>query len=165
MAYNLNFLKNIEGTNINVPKMKNVLLCPKASLNMYRNMLQLALEKNLEDFYGSPLQMVSQVQNQMSSFVQNSSLMSRYDGGVPYISPVEAWINEACQSNPSPWHQFQVFQVHTVIQRSFPILMQILVGIQLIMNVILLWNVSKDKGKGPGMDCLLSWLHWWYDFT
>ena len=54
IANSFKFLKNIEGTNINVPKMKNVLLCPKECLNKYKNMLQLALKKTPKDFYGSP---------------------------------------------------------------------------------------------------------------
>ena len=64
-------------------------------------MLELALEKTPKYFYGSPLQMVSQVQNQMTKFVSISSSMTMYDGIGPYISPVKAWINEACKSNSS----------------------------------------------------------------
>ena len=94
IADSFKILKNIEGTNINVPKMKNVLLCTKEYLKRYRNMLQLALEKTLEDFYGSPWQMASQVQNQMTSLMQNYFSIPMYDGGGPYKSLVEAWISE-----------------------------------------------------------------------
>ena len=87
-----------------------------------------------------------------------------YDGGVPYISPVEAWSNEACQSNPSPWHQFQVFQVLRMVQFPFLTQIEMLVCTQHIIDEILSWIASKDKGKITFMNCLLRWLHWWYDY-
>ena len=87
-----------------------------------------------------------------------------YDGGVPYISLVEAWINKACQSNASSWHQFQVFQVPRVVQFPFLTQIKILVHTQHIIDEVLSWIALKNKGKITGMNCLLRWLHWWYDY-
>ena len=88
-----------------------------------------------------------------------------YDEGVPYISPLEAWINEACQRNASPWHRFQVFQVLKKVW--FPALVKRKVPIQTehIINEVFSWIMLKDKGNMIGMNFLLKWLHWWYDFT
>ena len=88
-----------------------------------------------------------------------------YDEGDPYISPLEAWINEACQSNASPWHQFQVFQVLKKVRFPALVKIKILVQTQHIINEVLSWITLKDKGKMACMNCLLKWLHWWYDFT
>ena len=101
----------------------------------------------------------------MGKFQEEFFLEDMYDEGVPYISPLEAWINKACQSNPFPWHQFQVFQVHRVIQFPFLTHIKILVPTQHIVDEVLSWIASNDKGKISGMNCLLRWLHWWYDFT
>ena len=88
-----------------------------------------------------------------------------YDGDGPYISPIEAWINKACQSDASLWHQFQVFHMLRKVQFPSLIHMKILVCTQHIIDKVLSWIALKDKGKISGMDCLLRWLHWWYDFT
>ena len=88
-----------------------------------------------------------------------------YDGGIQYIKPLEEWIDKACQSDASPWKQFQVFQV--LKKAWFPALIKIkiLVQTQHIINEVLSWIILKDKGKMTCMNCLLRWLHWWYDFT
>ena len=88
-----------------------------------------------------------------------------YDGGVPYIISLGEWINKDCQSSASPWHQFQVYQVLKKVW--FPPLAKtkILVQTQHIINEVLSWITLKDKGKMTGMNRLLKWLHWWYDFT
>ena len=36
---------------------------------------------------------------------------------------------------------------------------------QHIIDEVLAWITLKDKGKTSGMNYLLKWLHWWYDFT
>ena len=88
-----------------------------------------------------------------------------YDGGVPYISLIEAWINKACQSDASPRNRFHVFQVLKKVQ--FPALVQtkILVRTEHIIDDVLSCIALKGKGKISCMNCLLIWLHWWYDFT
>ena len=70
-----------------------------------------------------------------------------YDGGVPYISPLEEWINKACQSGASPWHRFQVFQVLKKVRFSALVKIKILVQTQHIINEVLSWITLKDKGK------------------
>ena len=60
-----------------------------------------------------------------------------YDGGGPYISPIEAWINEACQSNPSQWQQHQGFQAPVVIWFSSPIQRKISVCTWFVIDEIL----------------------------
>jgi hypothetical protein len=35
----------------------------------------------------------------------------------------------------------------------------------LILDVSLFWFVTKHKGKFQGIDELIKWLHWIYDFT
>ena len=99
------------------------------------------------------------------NFRKNFLLEDLYDGGVPYLSPLEAWIKKSCQRDASPWHQFQVFQDLKKVQ--FPTLIQkkILVHAQHIINEVLSCITVKDKGKISDMNCLLRWLHWWYDFT
>ena len=82
-----------------------------------------------------------------------------YNGGIPYISPIEAWINNACQRNPSPWHPYQGFQAHTVIRFSSPVWRNILVRTWFVIDEVLSWIASKDKGKISHMNCLLGWLH------
>ena len=34
-----------------------------------------------------------------------------------------------------------------------------------MIDVILSWIISKDKGRRSGMNDMFRWLHWWYDFT
>ena len=119
-----------------------------------------------EYLQGPPLQMVFQVQNQMIDRVQNYSSIPIYDGGDTYITPIEAWINESCQSNPPAWiKQYQGFMTPAVIGFLSPTQMKILLRTQYIIDEILSWIISKDKGKSSGMNDLLSLLHWWYDFT
>ena len=101
----------------------------------------------------------------MGKFQEKKFLKDMYDGGAPYISPVETWINKDCQSNPSPWHQFKFFQVPRVIQFPFLTQIRIIIRSQHIINEVLSWIAFKDKGKTLGVNCLLRWLHWWYDFT
>ena len=88
-----------------------------------------------------------------------------YDGGIPYISPLEEWINKSCQSDASPWHQFQVFQFLKKVQCPVLIKINTLVQNRHTINEALSWITLKDKGKMTVMNCLLKWLHWWYDFT
>ena len=92
MDNNFKILKNIEGTNIDVPKMKSVFLCPKECLNKYRNRLRMTYK----DFRGPPLQMAFQVQNHITGLVQIFSSIPMYDGGDTYNSSIKAWINEVC---------------------------------------------------------------------
>ena len=101
----------------------------------------------------------------MGEFHEKNILEDMYDEGVPYISPLEAWINEACRSNVSPWNRFQVFQVLKKVWFPALIKTKILVQTQHIINDVLSWIMLKDKGKKTGMNCLLKWLHWWYNFT
>ena len=75
-----------------------------------------------------------------------------YDGGIPYISPLEEWINKTCQSDAYPWHQFQVFQVLKKVQFPTLIQMKILVQTQHIINKVLSWITLKDNGKLSGMN-------------
>ena len=88
-----------------------------------------------------------------------------YDGGIPYIIPLEEWINKAFQSEASPWHRFQVFQVLKKVWLLAFIEIKILAQTQHIINEVLSWITLKDKGKMTSMNCLLKWLHWWYDLT
>ena len=80
-----------------------------------------------EDLRGPALRIASQVQDLWTSFRQIFFIKDMYDGGVPYKSPIEAWINKACQSNPSPWHQYQGLQAPAVIRFPSPISRKILV--------------------------------------
>ena len=148
-------------TNLMVEKISNILVCPKKCLSKCRDMLRLTYE----DLRGPTLRIASQVQDSWASFRKNFFLEDMYDEGVPYISPLEAWINEACQSNDSLWHRSQVFQVLKKVR--FPALtkINILVQTQHIINEVLSWITLKDKGNISCMNCLLRWLHWWYDFT
>ena len=139
----------------------NVLVFPKKCLSKCKDRLWLTYE----DLRDSTLQIASQVQDLWANFRIFFFLEDLYDGGVPYLSPLEAWINKACQSDASLWHQFQVFQVLKKIQLLALIQMKILVQTQHIINEVLSWITLKDKGKISCMNFLLKWFHWWYDFT
>ena len=88
-----------------------------------------------------------------------------YDGGIPYIIPLEEWINKSCQSDASPWYHLQVLQVLKKVQFPALVKIKILVQTQCSINEVLSRIKLKDKGKRVGMNCLLKWLHWWYDLT
>ena len=92
-------------------KTNDILVCPKKCLSKCRDRLRLTYE----GLQGPTLQIVSQVQTLMTNFRQKKFSIEMYRGGIPYISPVEAWMNKTCQSNPSPWHQYKDFQAPTVI--------------------------------------------------
>ena len=70
-----------------------------------------------------------------------------YDGGIPYISPLEEWINKACQSDASPWYQLQVFQVLKKVQFPALVMMKILLQTHRIINEVLSWITLNDKGN------------------
>ena len=74
-----------------VKMISNVLVCPKKCLSKCRDRLQLTYE----DFQGLAQWIASQVQDLWASFRQNIFLEEMYDGGDPYISPLEAWIKKA----------------------------------------------------------------------
>ena len=97
----------IGGTNMMVEKISKILVCPKKCLSKCKDRLWLTYEY-LRDL---TLQIASQVQDLWANFRKNFSLEDMYDEGVPYISPLEAWINKAFQIDASLWNQFQVFQV------------------------------------------------------
>ena len=86
-----------------------------------------------------------------------------YGGSDPYISLLEAWINESYQSNASFWNRFQVLWVLKKVQFPTLIQMKIMVQTQNIINEVLSWITLKEKGKLPCMNFLLRWLHLWYD--
>ena len=104
---NFKISRIIWNTNMINTKISDVLVYPKKWLSKCRDRLRLTYE----DSQGPALRIASHVQDLWARFRQKFSLMSMYDGGVPYISPIEAWINKVCQSDASPWHQFQVFQI------------------------------------------------------
>ena len=93
----------IGGTNMIVEKMSDIPVCTKKSLSKCRDRLRLSYE----DLQSPIPQIPSQVQDSWASFRQ-IFLEDVYGGGVRYISPLEEWINKDCQSDASPWHQFQV---------------------------------------------------------
>lgn len=70
-----------------------------------------------------------------------------YDGDIPYISPLEEWINEVCKSDASPWYQFQAFKVLKKVWFPALIKIKIMVQTQHIINEVLSWITIKDKGK------------------
>ena len=155
IADNFKISRIIWNINMIATKMSDVLVYPKKCLSKCKDRLQLTYE----DLRGPALLMASQPQNMMISFKQKHFLMLMYDGGVTSMSPIEEWIKKSCQINSSPWHQFQVFKVLRVVQFAFLTQIKILVRTQHIINEVLTWIVSKDKGKILGMNCLLIWLH------
>ena len=113
------------------------------------------LRLTYDDFQRPALIIVSQVQYLWTTFRKKKSLIEMYDGGAPFVSPVEAWINEACQNNASPWHRFQVFHVLKKVLLPALIKMKILVQTQHIINEVLSWIALKGKDKISRMNCLL----------
>ena len=157
---NFKSLKIIGVTNMIVENISNILVCRKKRLSKCKDRLQLIYE-----YLQSPTpQIASQVQDSESIF-KKFFLEDMYGGGVRYIIPLEEWINKFCQSDASPWYQFQVFQVLKKVRFPALIKIKILVQTQRIINEVLSWITVKYKGKMEGMDYLLKWLHWWYDFT
>ena len=116
-------------------------------------------------FQGSSLQMVSQVHNQTTNSMRKSFSTQTYNGDSIYLSSMHAWIDRACESNHSPWQEFQGFQIHKFLHQYVSIMTKILVCTRLILDEILSWIISKDKAKRSGMNDMLRWLHRWYDFT
>ena len=95
---------NLKISRIIVKRISNVLVFPKKCLSKCRDRLRLTYE----DLRDPTLRIPSQVQDLWANFKKNFFFEDLYDGGVPYLSPLEAWINKACQSDASSWHQFQV---------------------------------------------------------
>ena len=89
-------------TNLMVEKISNILVCPKKCLSRCRDRLWLTYE----DLRDLTLQIASQVQDLWANFRIFFFLEDLYDGGVPYLSLLEAWINKYSQINTSSWHQF-----------------------------------------------------------
>ena len=133
----------------------NVLVCPKKCLSKCRDRLWITYKY----LWDPNLWIASQVQDLWADFRKNFFLEDLYDEGVPYISPLEAWINEAYQSNASLWHQFQVFQVLKKVRFPALIKIKVLVETQHIINEVLSWIMLKDKDKISRMNSLLGWLH------
>ena len=69
VAGNFKIFEIIRVTNMIITKMNNILVYPKRCLSRCKDKLQL----EYEDLQGPPLQMVSQVQNQVTSFKQKKS--------------------------------------------------------------------------------------------
>ena len=82
-----------------------------------------------------------------------------------YLSPVQASIKGTCERIPFPCRGFKYIQVQEFLFSSSPILLKVKISIQFIINVVLSWTISKDKGRRLSMNNVLRWLHWWYDFT
>ena len=98
--------KMIGVTNMTIEKISDIPVCTKKILSNCRGSLWLTYE-----YLRSPTpRIASQVQDSWVSFRKNV-LEDMYDRVVLDISPLEEWINKSCQSDSSPWHQFQVLQV------------------------------------------------------
>ena len=104
---NFKISRIIWNTKMSVAKMRDILVYPKKWLGKWKDILWMTYKY----LWRPALLIASQVQYPWTSFRPFFLLIEMYDGGVPYISPVESWIKKSCQSNPSPWNQFQVFQV------------------------------------------------------
>ena len=102
IADNFKISRIIWVTNMIVKRIRNVLVCPKKCLSKCRNRLQLTYE----DLQGPTLQIASQVQDLWASSRKNFFLEDMYDEGVPYISPLEAWINKACHNIDFKYSRF-----------------------------------------------------------
>ena len=165
MASNFKILRIIGDTNMIVTKMDSMIACRKEYLSRCKDMLQLAFKDTHVDFQGSPLQMIPQVHNQTTNSMRKKFSTQRYDGGSVYQSLMQTWIDKACESNHSPWQEFQGFQAPKFSHHYISILAKILLCTQLILYDILSWIISKDKGQGLGMNDMIRWLRWWYDFT
>jgi len=120
---------------------------PKECLNRCRDMLQLAFKDSPDNFQSSSLQMISQVHNQEANSMQKKFSTQIYDEDNVYLSPVQTWKDKSCESNHSPWKEFQSFQIPRFLHHSIPILTKILVCTQLILDEILSWIISKDREK------------------
>ena len=80
----------------------DMLACAKECLRRYRGMLQLVHQDSPKIFQNSSLQMVSQAQNQLANSMRKNFSKQIYDDDSVYSSPLQIWIEKACESNPSP---------------------------------------------------------------
>ena len=93
--------RNIGVTDLIMERIINIPICTKKSSSKCKDRLWLTCE----DLQSPTPWIASQVQNSWAS-LRKKIYEYMYDGGIPYISPPEEWINKACQIDASPWHKF-----------------------------------------------------------
>ena len=81
-----------------------------------------------------------------------------------YISPIQAWIEEACRSTLQFGKQFDKV-LHAYDFPSSPPLLNICSGLHFLLKISLFWLVTKHKGKFLNFDNMLRWLLWIFHFT
>jgi hypothetical protein len=83
-----------------------------------------------------------------------------------YISPINYWIEEACNSTSQSWQDFGlIFQDHDPTSVFGQGAMEIPAYVHAMVHVSLFWFVTKHKGRLHDVDELNKWLHCLYDFT
>jgi len=80
-----------------------------------------------------------------------------------YTNVIQAWIDEACSGACHFWHDF--YHAYGFMFYSNHNLMEIPTCMYFTFDVSLFWMMTKHKGISHGIDEMLRWLHWIYDFT
>ena len=81
-----------------------------------------------------------------------------------YIIPIQYWIEESYRAAYQLEKQFGEV-LHAYDLPSNPSILNILSDLHFLINMSLLWLVTKDNGKNLNSYKMLRWLHWIYHFT
>ena len=81
-----------------------------------------------------------------------------------YIIPIQDWIEEAYKILCHFGKQFDEV-LYSYDLPSSPSILNIHAGLHFLINMSLLWLVTKDKGKNLNFYKMLRWLHWIYHFS
>jgi hypothetical protein len=84
----------------------------------------------------------------------------------PYFNPLYHWIELTCVGTCFPIADFCIgYHACHVVSICSHIVMKILTYFYVTFDVALFWFFTKHKERVHGIDEILEWLHWLFDFT
>jgi hypothetical protein len=89
-----------------------------------------------------------------------------YSFSGPYISPLQQWVDYACECTCQCWHNICIsIHPHELDAMSCNDVIFVPTHNHFVFNVSLFWFIAKHKGRLPDVNKRLGWLHWKYDYT
>ena len=99
---------------------------------------------------------------QVHSMIFADQLEQPYDGG-SYMSPINQWIEVSCAHSTSFCLNFSDFLPPNNLMFRISFIQEKIAGQSYFISLFL--SLTKHKKKKFGMEKMLEWFHWLYEYT